>query len=346
VVAKQTPEEEWPTPRSSEADDVATGVVTHLTGKVGPTPGDDDDGGKPGCVPPSQGGRARPPGVNDEEATGVAKQTFGKDGSTPESSQGNDVAPGVVTHITDVNDDDEATGVVKQNSSKAGSTPECSEGVATGVVTDINGKAGSPPGEEDGGGKPGCTPPSKGGRARPSSANDVGATGVAKQTSGNAGSTPECPEGDDDVAAGVVTRINGNAWSTPGEEGAGGKPGCIPPSQGGRARPPDVIGDEATGVAKLTSGKAGPTPVCPGGDDGATGVVTHINGKADSTRGEEDDGGKPGCTPPSRGERARPPSVTEVGATGVAKQTAGKVGSTPECPEGDDVATGVITHII
>jgi len=148
----------------------------------------------------------------------VAKQTCGKAGSPPVSSQGDDVAPGVVPHITGVNDD-ESTGV----------------------------------------------------------------TGLVEHTSGKAGSTPECPEGND-VATGVVTRIKGIAGSTPGEQDAGGKPSCIPPSQGGRARPPDVSGDdEATVVGKQTSGRAGPTPVCPGSEDEATGVVTHIDGNPGST---------------------------------------------------------------
>jgi len=130
--------------------------------------------------------------------------------------------------------------------------------VATGVVTHINVKAVSTLGKEDAGGKPGCIVPSQGGRARTPSVNDVEATGVAKQTSAKAGSTPEC-SGGADVATGIVPGTEVSTQESVEEEGVG-RPGCIPPSHGWSARPMSETGGEATGVAKHASDNEGSTP--------------------------------------------------------------------------------------
>jgi len=171
--------------------------------------GKEDDGGKPGGIPFSLGGRARPPSVNDGKVTGVGKQTLGKARSTPDFSEGDDAALGVVTHFT--------------------------------------GNAGTTPGEEDDGVKPGCTPPSQGGRARPLSVNDEEATGVAKQTSGKAGSTPESSEGDD-----VVTEMGDDGERATGVDG----------ESDDVATGKEADGERATGVDKGPSGRARFTQTC------------------------------------------------------------------------------------
>jgi len=112
--------------------------------------------------------------VDDVDATGFAKQTPGKEWFTPEYSRGAGLATVFVPGTAETTQESLAD-----------------VDVAPGVVTHINGEGGSTPGEEDAGRKPGCVPPSKSGRARPPSADDVDATEFAKQTPSKEWSTPE-----------------------------------------------------------------------------------------------------------------------------------------------------------